>query len=244
MSELKNTLENFFRRENLSCLACGKDLFDGSFLCATCQENFPFNDGAVCLKCGRKQAEEEMCMECRSFLPAFEMARSALCHTGSGKKMLLRYKKGRRHLEEFLGKQLFLTYQTHFSHVAFDGVTFVPLSPKDYAARGFSPAEDLSKILSKLTGLPLLPLLKKVRKTRKQKELPAPARAKNLKNCFACGDAKGKTLLLIDDVMTTGATANEAVNALKKKGAKAVYLLTVTSVPYQPPLSTETRADE
>lgn len=244
MSELKNALEHFFRRENFSCLACGKDLFDGSFLCEDCQESFPFNDGAVCLKCGRKQAEDEMCMECRSFLPAFEMARSALCHTGSGKKMLLRYKKGRRHLEEFLGKQLFLTYQTHFSHVAFDGVTFVPLEKRDYAARGFSPAEDLAKILSKLTGLPLLPLLKKVLKTRKQKELPASARAKNLKNCFACGDAKGKTLLLIDDVMTTGATANEAVNALKKKGAKAVYLLTVTSVPYQPPLSTKTRADE
>ena len=137
-----------------------------------------------------------------------------------------------------------MTFQTHYSHVAFDGVTFVPLSPKDYAARGFSPAEELAKVLSKLTGLPLLPLLKKVRRTRKQKELPALARAKNLKNCFACADAKGKILLLIDDVMTTGATANEAVNALKAKGAKAVYLLTATSVPYQPPLSTEIRADE
>ena len=86
-----------------------------------------------------------------------------------------------------------------------------------------------------MLGLPLLPLLKKIKDTPEQKQLTGRQRAENLKGCFSAKKAEvaGRSILVVDDVMTTGATAEAAASLLKRKGAAAVFVATAASVEYK-----------
>ena len=91
----------------------------------------------------------------------------------------------------------------------------------------------IANALSKHIGVPVVQLVTKEKETKRQAKLNRVERLKNLKGCFKASSKKeieGKTILLIDDVLTTGATSESVAEVLKNKGAKAVYLLTVASV--------------
>lgn len=232
--ELLKQLKNTFRPDNFTCLVCREEIFDGSFLCAECEKDFPFNDKFICEKCGRAQEEKGICLQCKEYMPKYNQARSPFCYDAGAKQLLLRYKNGDRALEKFLGDALLRCYEMHYAKIRFDEILFVPLTPETERVRGFNHSKDLAKIVAKKTGIPLQKDIFKTKDTLSQKTLSAKERAKNLKDCFRLQfNPKDKVYLLIDDVMTTGATANEITTLLKKKGAKAVYVLTVACVPYR-----------
>ncbi len=110
-----------------------------------------------------------------------------------------------------------------------DGIVPVPVTARTLRERGFNQTLLLSRILSKRLGLPVkMDLLFKKRETLPQIGLRAKERAGNLKNAFeAKGRADGLRLILVDDVMTTGATARECSKALLKAGAKEVIVVTL-----------------
>lgn len=93
----------------------------------------------------------------------------------------------------------------------------------------------MAQELAERLNLPLLPVLIKTKDTKEQKSLTRRERENNLKGCFAArkSEVEGRTFLVVDDVMTTGATADEAAATLKKKGAKAVYFAFIASVEYK-----------
>ncbi|GHT90094.1 hypothetical protein FACS1894113_5610 [Alphaproteobacteria bacterium] len=97
--------------------------------------------------------------------------------------------------------------------------------------RGFNPADIIAIELSKNLNIPLdLKALKRIRKTEYQKNKTKVEREKNIENAFLCeGNIRGKKILLIDDVMTTGTTLNECAKALKMAGASVVVGLTIAS---------------
>ena len=117
---------------------------------------------------------------------------------------------------------------------AFDAVAFVPLHPNRRLQRGFDQAELLALLVADAER-PLLPALMRTRDTAAQSLLVSPAaRLENIRGAFAVPadvDVQGKTLLLVDDVRTSGATALACARALHDAGAKSVCLLTAAIAP-------------
>ncbi len=107
-----------------------------------------------------------------------------------------------------------------------DAVTAVPLSKRRMLERGFNQSMLIGREVARKTGARLLPhALKKVKDTPAQAGLNRKERILNLKGAFICGDCvSGKTVLLVDDVITTGATARECSKALVAAGAREVYI--------------------
>ncbi len=112
-----------------------------------------------------------------------------------------------------------------------DMVSYIPLSRKRIHERGYNQAELLAKEISRNIGLPLVSTLKKPKNTTAQSTIKGyKDRAANVIGAFTLideGRVRDKYILLVDDVVTTGATLSEAARVLKKAGAKAVYCITV-----------------
>jgi ComF family protein len=110
----------------------------------------------------------------------------------------------------------------------------VPLCKSRLRERGYNQAELLARELSQYIEKPVLTnVLIRIKQTTPQKKMNPAERIKNMKNAFAVRDAeliRNKNIVLIDDVFTTGATANECIKTLKKAGAKLISILTVACV--------------
>lgn len=114
---------------------------------------------------------------------------------------------------------------------AFDLIAPVPLHWLRQWQRGFNQSDLLARALAKHCGLPVWRALQRVRGTASQAGLSHTGRRKNVNAAFACRrDLNGKSVLLIDDVLTTGATAAACASALKRAGARHVAVLTVARV--------------
>jgi len=112
----------------------------------------------------------------------------------------------------------------------FDATVPVPLYWIRRLARGFNQSELLARGLARRSGIPVMKALGRVRPTPTQAGLSNSARRLNVAKAFRSRDVRGKRILLIDDVMTTGATAAACASALKQAGARRVALLTVARV--------------
>lgn len=219
--------------EDFTCELCGKEVFDFGRFCADCAKTVQFNDGKTCPVCGRKTATYSLCLECKAFAPAYKKAVSAIVYADGGAKLIYKFKHGNAYLKEYFA-DLLKDKCAEFANA--DGVCFVPMTKSDARKRGYNQAELLAKSLSERLGVPLIKnALIKVKKTQQQKSLSKTERENNLKGCFKADKeiVKGKTLILVDDVMTTGATAEAVCSELKKRGALAIYFVTAASVEYK-----------
>jgi ComF family protein len=117
-----------------------------------------------------------------------------------------------------------------YGGIAFDCVTAVPMHKRECRERGFNQAQRLAQAVALRLRLPYETLLTKITVTAPQKTLTAVERSGNLLGVFdVCGDVSGKTILLVDDVITTGATLNECAKMLKLFGAHEVYAVTAAA---------------
>lgn len=107
-----------------------------------------------------------------------------------------------------------------------DVVTWVPLSSRRRARRGFDQAELLARAVAARSGLPVARLLRRVRETRAQARLTGPDRRRALAGAFASVRAPPERVLLVDDVLTTGSTAAACAEVLREAGARRVMVLT------------------
>ena len=107
----------------------------------------------------------------------------------------------------------------------------IPLHITRQRQRGFNQSEVLAAIVAKYLELPLVKALKRIKKTKPQIDLPQELRAQNIKGAFLVEERvhalKGKSVILVDDVYTTGATMKEAAKILKRAGAKEVTGLVI-----------------
>ncbi len=222
--------------DNLTCCICGKEIFSGDWLCGDCRAKLPLNNGACCPLCGRRTYSEELCLECKDRAPLYAKAVSALVYEGEGKKLVYSFKTGKPYLKRRLAK-LICDKCEPFADA--DGVCYVPMRSREEHKRGYNQAKLLAAELAEMLKLPLIKdAVEKTGKTPPQKSLGRADREQNLKGCFKADRQKvgGKTLILVDDVMTTGATADAVCGELLKRGAKKVYFATVASVEYKNPL--------
>lgn len=217
---------------NFTCDICGKEIFSGNNLCDDCRETVEVNNGPTCPKCGRKTNYPVLCLECKAQVPSYDKALSALVYSSGTRKLILKFKNGEPYLKDYFAR--FMAEKCKEITDA-DAICYVPMLRRARLNRGYNQAQLLAKELAKLLKLPLYTdAVEKVKKTGQQKSLGQKERLENLQGSFKANGkvVADKTLIVVDDVLTTGATAEAISTALKKRGAKKIYFVTVASVEY------------
>lgn len=248
-SEFKQKLVKFFDKfktilcdaiypDNLRCIVCEKEIPAGSkyCMCEECFKTFPFNNGRICVRCGAPINNEALyCLECQNYTRGFDFARSSLNYTGDAKRLVLGLKfKNNRWIAKYFAQMLYDTYMEN----ALDAeiVIPVPISYKREKQRGFNQSYLLAKPLAEKLGLPLhKDIIIKTKDNKQQAKLGLSERRKNVVGAYEIARrefVKGKKVLLVDDILTTGSTMSEVARRLKIAGATAVYGLAVASPEY------------
>ena len=233
VSKVKEFLDKYFFNVSWTCNNCGKEVFNGEYFCDECLNSLAFNNESICVHCGRKTiVPEEYCLTCQNRLVNIDIGRSVFNYDGDVKKLILGFKDGnKRYLSKVFAKYLYEKYKEW--DLSADYITYVPMTKKAKRKRGFNQSKLLAIELSKLSGIEVKSILEKAKDTLEQKSLNRAEREKNLKSAFRVilrKSIKDKTVLLVDDVTTTGATAEIIAEKLKRAGAKEVKLLTIASV--------------
>jgi len=204
-----------------------------------------------CVFCGGliKGGEDETCLACRRSLPycmaanvgdidgaaagfRFIRAVSVFVYKGYVTDSIYRFKeRGCRTYAKTYARYLKHTIEHYYGGIKFDYIVSVPMTKAKIGKRGYDQTRLISEHLSREISIPyLVEAMVKVRETTKQQNLTRQERKVNLRNSFEVAkrsEIDGKTLLLIDDVFTTGTTMEECAGELLAHGAEAVYVATV-----------------
>ena len=186
-----------------------------------------------CLFCGKVvRADEYFCPACAEQLPAKPRQRSfsvpqeltvyaPLPYAGGFRRTLHALKfEGQKGRAEAIGQLMASVFEEPPTASL---VTWVPMTPQKEFERGYNQSELLARAVARALKIPALPVLKKVRETATQHELSREERIENVRKAYrADARVKNKTILLIDDIVTTGSTICECAKALYDAGAKEV----------------------
>ncbi|MGE5307981.1 MAG: ComF family protein [Deltaproteobacteria bacterium] len=224
----------------LRCASCKRKIGSTETLplCAGCWHKLRKNAPPFCRSCGKTvgkvSLERGLCARCAGTKPHFDRAYSLFLYEGPAKALVREFKyRGKDHLAPLLGKQMVSFIKENGVSLNFiDCVVPVPLHPAKLREREFNQALLLAQAIAKEMDRPVTEALSRTRNTRTQTNLKPEKRHKNVKGAFAVrkgADVKNKNVLLIDDVLTTGATASEAAQALKNAGARMVVVMTLAN---------------
>ena len=225
---LRKILDIFYPR---CCPVCQKILRDQRrMICPECERRLRPIGHPRCYKCGKPVEEGEYCEDCRKHAHIFDQGRGIFVYDDIMRRSVTRYKYyGCREYGDFYAKAMYRYAQKELREWSPDLIVPVPIHKSKERLRGFNQAAYLAERLSSYTGIPVdMNLVQKVVKTKSQKKLNAMQRRKNLEKAFlVTKDIRGKDILVVDDVYTTGSTIDAMAGCLRKKGAKNVYFLTV-----------------
>jgi ComF family protein len=215
------------------CGGCGAQ---GDVLCRACLDSFvPVDEKVTCPVCGRWIGETIECGECITDPKRFERGYFGYIFEGPVREALHAFKfQGRKDV----GRAIVRTLKERVASIgdAFDLIVPLPVTEKRLKARGFNQSYIVSEEISRITGKPIdYRTLRKIRETRDQYTLSKGERAKNLVRAFALEGAglgaRGKRVLLVDDLYTTGNTAREASKTLLRAKTKGILFFALARTP-------------
>lgn len=214
------------------CLACREPAPPGADLCRACRDALPWNSPA-CPRCALPlPVPAPCCRDCRQRPPPLHGAHAALRYAAPVDRLLPGFKF---HRNLAAGRLLAEAMATRFAALPRpEALLPVPLHHGRLRRRGYDQALELARPLAGALDLPLLPgALRRVRATRPQSELDGAARARNLRGAFVVDTAAPlpRHVVLVDDVMTTGATLYAAARALRRTGVARVEAWVCARVP-------------
>lgn len=219
------------------CAVCERPFGENerAFLCGECEVQIERVAQSHLCRCGLPLPEGlDLCYECAACPRAFDLVRSFGWY--EEQKVLSTLIKifkygGERALAPLLANYLSQTGAALRSAV--EQITFVPMRPKDERQRGFNQAELFARELGKLWDLPTVRALEKIKETKPQASLKGAERLTNLHGAFGLANSpQCATILIVDDVYTSGATMEECSRVLKRAGGyEFVYGLTLARVP-------------
>ncbi len=218
--------------DKYNCIICGKELpcENRYAMCVNCMVKLIYIK-YPCAKCGKPlNGNTEYCLMCENRKRDFNKAYSALEYWGEVENLVYALKfGGKRYIAKYLAS--FLADKYIEEGLYCDFVTAVPLHTQRLKERGYNQAELLARGLSERLGLTYKESLDRVKATGMQAKLPGKEREKNVEDAFFAKDNyKGMKILIVDDILTTGATLSAAATALKKAGAIEVTGITLCNV--------------
>jgi ComF family protein len=220
-----------------SCMGCGKaspETF--RYICWDCWSDASRIEPPFCRRCGDPVAgtieHDFTCYACSAETPWFDAARSAARYDGVVGEALRQLKYGKAlWMACDLAELMLGCLKAEFAGLTFDFVVPVPLYPVRRRERGYNQSAILAAELARRIRCPTASrVLRRIHPTASQTNLTAAQRLSNVQNAFQHGRRNrlaGRRVLLVDDVMTTGATVNACARALKRGGAQSVHVLTV-----------------
>jgi len=221
------------------CLGCGALVEEPGTLCAGCWQGIEFLAPPCCAACGHPfeyaLPDGTLCAACMWRQPAYDRARAVFRYDNASRELVLGFKHGDR---TYAAPAFARWLARAGSESLADGAVIVPVPLHRWRLfrRRYNQSALLAQALGRLTGVTVLPdVLLRRRNTRSQGRLDPPARRRNVRGAFAlrpggAGDIDGRRVLLVDDVLTTGATAEACARALRRGGAAAVDVLTLARV--------------
>lgn len=202
------------------CVGCG---CRGAWICESCVARFARLTPSRCPTCSRPTVSSSVCFWCQREAPAFTALYCAYLFEDPLRSAIHRLKyAGARHLAEPLANQVLRSIGPL---PRFDATLPVPLHPSRLSHRGFNQSGLLARSIGRSLGVPVYEdRLRRIRDTPSQIELKAPERWRNVQGAFHAdlGDLVNRSVLLVDDVATTGSTLRAAALALKQAGAGRV----------------------
>lgn len=207
------------------CFLCAAPAGDG-LLCPACSASLPRMPAALCPQCALPTPDSSVCGSCLKKAPHFDATRAVFRYEFPLDRLIQSLKYSHRlACAGFLGRML---AQTDLPFRP-DLVVPVPLSAARLAERGFNQALEIARPLLRTHDVPVeLDHIRRSRDTSPQAALPWKQRANNVRHAFECAiDLVGRSVLVVDDVMTTGATLDELARTLKAHGATRVGNLVV-----------------
>ncbi len=200
------------------CVVCGSG---GRQLCAVCRDELPRIEPPLCIRCGAPTAwPVERCRECAGRRLAFASARGAVGYDAAARRLVHAWKE--RGLRRLAADAAQLVAE-RVPPPAVEALTFVPSDRGRRLERGHNPAERLALELAAIWELPCLPLLERTRGGRQRGSSAAERRT--VRGAFRAAGAAPRSVAVIDDVYTTGATAAASATALRAAGARRVHAI-------------------
>ncbi len=205
------------------CISCGTIIPDEEYLCEYCFEMIDYVDfSKICTRCGLSKKN----CECKSRVYHFAGCISPFENKDIARESMYRYKFMRTPTAaKFFAKEMAKAVKIVYNEIAFDGVAYVPMHPLKQLKRGFNQSEKLAVEIAEIFDLKVYyGLLSCKYVSKSQHNMPIKERFSNVKGLYSTNyKVTGKTILLVDDIKTTGASLDECAKQLLLAGAENVY---------------------
>ena len=222
-----------------ACPVCLKPVAGDEGLCATCWQDIQFISGPVCRRTGLPMpidlGDETISPLVRAQPPPYDMARAVFAYKNSGAALIKRMKFGDRpELAQLLARLIY----TRLPHMLPRHALLlpVPLHRRRLLWRRFNQSSEICRHLAKLSGQSMAPeAVARIRPTPQEIGLTRAGRKRNLRGAFAVSQnqkhrLKGRAVVIVDDVLTTGATVEAMARILRRAGAAPIYVVTAGRV--------------
>jgi len=213
------------------CAGCDCIIMGNHGVCSACKTKIRLLDGDTCMICGKKVKDGTVyCYDCNRKNHVFIQNIAVFVYSDI-RESLYRFKYHGR--AEYAAYYARMANEVHGKKIASwkaDAIIPIPLHESRYRKRGYNQAQEFANELSVRTGVPVNgELLKRVKNTKPLKLLSASERQNNLKKAFLFkqNDVKLNTIILVDDIYTTGATLDAAAMACREGGVNRIYTITV-----------------
>lgn len=210
------------------CIFCGEPISALTLCCDACRAEVTPIRPPICPQCGKSRED----CACGGHRHRYDRVASPFYCSAAVHRGIVRLKRWDDPLAVgFFAEQMEAVVRREFRNETIDAVTFIPMTARDRRNRGYNQGELLARALAKRLSLPLVAALEKCYQTKSQKFLSAVERSGNVLGAFDVRrnvEVDGKTWLLVDDVITTGATVDECAKMLKLYGARRVLCVTAS----------------
>ncbi|MBS7525797.1 ComF family protein [Fusibacter paucivorans] len=226
---------------HVQCAICEDEISGESYFCESCMAKTLVSSDQICMKCGRPlelsrehyRAYGGICPICQTHFSYFKYHRAFTLYEGRAKQLLLSVKyKGNLQYTPIIAEGMARALHESPFDGAFDIIVPVPIHKRRQLFRGFNQAAVYAEALSAYDSeIPVIHLLKRVKSTKKLKNLDKEARNRMMENAIIIEKSQahlidGKSVLLVDDIFTTGATLNACARALYESGADSIFAIT------------------
>ena len=234
---MESFLEIIYPEKN-TCFICNiyDENINDKYICPACEGKFKKITAPLCIKCSKPISYESsnfLCADCNIFEKSFESSKSLFLYEGITKESIYKFKYYNHAYLYKLFANLLIDYMYENNYRQFDYITSVPLHKSKLRTRGYNQSELIASYISSHMSIPYIDVLKRKIKTTKQSAQSKEERRKNMEAAFTIKSPikyqyiKNSSVLLVDDVYTTGSTAEECSKTLLNFGLSKVYVITI-----------------